>query len=100
MIYYTQLIFIKPGFGPEFHAFEDKVLPLLKAHNGQLIYRIRPAESAFIESNDELPYEIHLVSFNSKADFESYKVDPKRMEYMELKNQSVERIILIEGVAL
>jgi hypothetical protein len=100
MIYYTQLIFIKPGREQEFHAFEEKVLPLLKPHNGQLIYRIRPAESAFIESNQELPYEIHLVSFGGKDDFEGYKVDPKRLEYMELKNQSVEKIVLIEGVAL
>lgn len=100
MIYYTQLIFIKLGREQEFHAFEDKVLPLLKSHNGNLIYRIRPDESAFIGSNEELPYEIHLVSFGSKADFEGYKVDPNRMDYMELKNQSVEKIILIEGVAL
>ena len=100
MIYYTQLIFIKPGFEQEFHAFEDKVLPLLKAHNGQLIYRIRPTENVFIESSQQLPYEIHLVSFDSKADFEGYKVDPKRMDYIELKNKSVEKTILIEGLAL
>jgi len=100
MIYYTQLIFIKPGREQEFHAFEDKVLPLLKAHNGELIYRIRPDQGAFVESNAELPYEVHLVAFNSKADFETYKIDPKRLEFMEMKNQSVEKIILIEGYAL
>ena len=77
MMYYTQLIFIKPGCENDFHAFEDKVLPLLKAHSGELLYRIRPAESAFIESSGELPYELHLVTFKSKADFESYKTTPK-----------------------
>ena len=100
MIYYTQLIFIKPGCEQEFHAFEDKVLPLLKDHNGELVYRIRPGESAFIESSSELPYEIHLVTFKSKADFESYKVDPKRLSFMQMKNNSVEKITLIEGFAL
>ena len=100
MIYYTQLIFIRPGCEEDFDAFEDKVLPLLKAHNGQLLYRVRPAESAFIESNAEQPYEIHIVTFNDKADFESYKTNPKRLGFMELKNRSVERMILIEGVAL
>ncbi|MDB5137501.1 MAG: hypothetical protein JWP37_4104 [Mucilaginibacter sp.] len=100
MIYYTQLIFIKPGCENEFHAFEDKVLPLLKEHNGELVYRIRPDKSAFIESSSELPYEIHLVTFKSKTDFESYKIDPKRLSFMEMKNNSVEKITLIEGFAL
>lgn len=100
MIYYTQLIFIKPGCEQEFHAFEEQVLPLLKDHNGELVYRIRPDKSAFVESSRELPYEIHLVTFSSKADFEGYKTDPKRLRFMEMKNNSVEKIILIEGVAL
>ncbi|MBK0381073.1 hypothetical protein [Mucilaginibacter segetis] len=100
MIYYTQLIFIKPGQEQAFHAFEDKVLPLLENHNGKLLYRVRPEKSAFIEYSDDLPYEIHLVSFKDKADFETYKTDPKRLSFMEMKNNSVERIILIEGMKL
>jgi hypothetical protein len=100
MIYYTQLIFIKPGCEQEFHAFEEKVLPLLKEHSWELVYRIRPAKNAFIESSSELPYEIHLVTFGSKADFERYKIDPKRLDFVEMKNNSVKKIILIEGFAL
>jgi hypothetical protein len=100
MIYYTQLIFIKPGCEQEFHAFEDKVLPLLKGHNGDLIYRIRPHAGAFVESSRELPYEIHIVTFGDKADFLGYAADPKRLDFMEMKNNSVEKIILIEGFAL
>lgn len=100
MVYYTQLIFIKPGCEEEFHAFEDKVLPLLKDHNGELVYRVRPDKGAFVESSRELPYEIHLVTFGSKDDFEGYKTDPKRLAFMDMKNRSVENIILIEGIAL
>jgi antibiotic biosynthesis monooxygenase (ABM) superfamily enzyme len=100
MIYYTQLIFIKPGREQEFHAFEDKVLPLLKGHNGSLVYRVRPGKNTFIESSRELPYEIHLVTFGSKADFEGYKNDPKRLDFIEMKNNSVEKMTLIEGFEL
>jgi antibiotic biosynthesis monooxygenase (ABM) superfamily enzyme len=100
MIYYTQLIFIKPGCENEFHAFEDKVLPLLKSHNGELVYRLRPAESAYVEASAELPYEIHIVTFGDKADFQKYATDPRRQAFMEMKNNSVEKIILIEGFAL
>ncbi len=71
MVYYTQLIFVKQGSEDAFNAFEEKVLPLLKDHNGELVYRIRPGQDSFIETSRELPYEIHLVTFNSKADFET-----------------------------
>ena len=72
----------------------------MKGHNGDLVYRVRPGKSAFIESSRELPYEIHLVTFGGKADFEGYKNDPKRLDFIEMKNNSVEKIILIEGFEL
>jgi len=100
MIYYTQLIFIKPGKEQEFHSFEDNVLPLLKNHGGDLVYRIRPDKTAFIESSKQLPYEIHFVTFGSKDDFVSYVNDPLRLDFIEMKNNSVEKIILIEGFEL
>ncbi len=100
MIYYTQLIFVKPGGEEAFHSFEEKVLPLLKEHNGELVYRIRPDKKSVIESSRELPYEIHLVTFNSRADFEQYKNDPKRLASIDVKNNAVEKAILIEGVEI
>jgi len=100
MIYYTQLIFVKKGAEADFNAFEEKVLPLLNDHKGQLIYRLRPDEKSVIESSRALPYEIHLVSFGSRADFELYKNDPKRLAYMALKNDSIEKAVLIEGIEL
>jgi len=100
MIYYTQFIFVKPGGEEAFHSFEDNVLPLLKEHNGELIYRVRPDKECFIESTRELPYEIHFVAFNSRADFESYKNDPERLAFIGVKNNSVEKVMLIEGVEI
>jgi hypothetical protein len=100
MIYYTQLIFVKKGSEADFNAFEEKVLPLLNDHNGKLLYRIRPDKNSVIEINGELPYEIHFVSFVGKTDFEHYKNDPKRLGAMELKNNSIEKVILIEGVEI
>ncbi|HZY39858.1 MAG TPA: hypothetical protein VFE53_24555 [Mucilaginibacter sp.] len=100
MIYYTQLIFVKPGKEAEFNSFEEKVLPLLNDHQGELIYRIRPARESFIANPQESPYEIHLVSFESRAGFDSYASDPRRQAFLDLKNNSVEKIILIEGKQL
>jgi hypothetical protein len=100
MIYYTQLIFVIKGQEELFHSFEDKVLPLLKEHNGDLVYRVRPDKESFIEASAKLPYEIHLVTFPDRTDFDGYAKDPRRLEAMELKNKSVEKIILVEGKAL
>jgi uncharacterized protein (DUF1330 family) len=100
MLYYTQLIFIKPGKENEFHAFEDKVLPLIAHHGGELVYRIRPAKDSLVAGTGELPYEIHLVTFKTVEDFKSYGANPQRLTCIGLKNESVERVVLIEGRAL
>ncbi|MCR9251723.1 MAG: hypothetical protein NXI20_14960 [bacterium] len=64
------------------------------------MYRLRPQESDYIEINDDAPYEIHLVSFQAKQDFLDYANDPSRQQYLEMKNESVEKIVLIEGKTL
>jgi len=97
MIYFTQLVFIKPGSEQEFNLFEENVIPLLKDHKGELIYRIRPDKNSVVESNREVPYEVHLIAFKSIIDFEHYKNDPERLRFIELKNNSVKNVILIEG---
>ena len=100
MIYYTQLIFIKPGKEMEFHAFEDKVLPLLANHGSELLYRVRPDKESFIAGTGEQPYEIHLVTFRDVEGFKSYGADPQRLAFVGMKNESVEKVVLIEGRAI
>lgn len=100
MIYFTQLIYIKPGEEATFHQFEDIALPLLEKHNGKLLLRCRPDEASFIETNYGKPYEIHLVSFESPEDFKNFANNPDRQSYLHLKEKSVERVVLIEGKML
>jgi hypothetical protein len=100
MLYYTQLIFIKKGQEDVFNLFEAHVLPLLGRHNGVLVYRVRPAQSSIIATAVGYPYEVHLITFPTKKDFEAYRDDKERLQYMELKNASVERAVLIEGVVI
>jgi hypothetical protein len=100
MIYFTQLIYIKKGFEEMFEAFENRVLPMLVKHNGNLLYRIRPHVSDILYTEVEQPYEIHLVTFASKDDFYNYANDPERLKYLDMKESSVVRTLLIEGSAL
>lgn len=97
MIYYTQLIFLRKGKEEPFNYFEDQVLPLLKKYNGKLLYRGRPAQSHVIETTVGYPYEVHLVSFESREDFNAYAQDPVRQKYLPLRDESIEKVMLIEG---
>lgn len=100
MLYYTQLIFIKPGEADQFNLFESHVLPLLERYNGTLLYRVRPDDAGVITTAIGSPYELHLVSFPTREDFEGYSRDKDRLQYMQLKEASIEKALLIEGKLL
>lgn len=100
MIYLTQLIFVKPGKESIFHQFEDFVIPLMQRHGGRMIYRVRPSQDSFISAEEERPYEIHFVSFDSEERFRNYMKDEARLQYMHLKDDSVTSIMLVKGTQL
>ncbi len=96
-IYITQLVFIKEGKEDIFNQFESIAIPAIAKYNGILLLRIRPDENAFIESAMEKPYEIHLVSFPSDEDFEHFMKDEERKQFLHLKEQSIQSVLLIKG---
>ena len=100
MIYLTLMIFIKEGKAATFHEFEDLAIPILKAYNGQLIYRIRPTAEDFITCEGEQPYEIHFLSFASESDFINFSKDERRKAFLHLKEASIKTTFLIKGKAL
>lgn len=94
----TNLIYINDGSEDDFLKYEAIVLPLLANHNGRLRYRIRPSKENYIyPASDELPYEVHIISFKTKEDFLNYKNDPERLKYLELATKSIKKIIMIEA---
>jgi antibiotic biosynthesis monooxygenase (ABM) superfamily enzyme len=95
----TQLIFINPGEEKTFLEFEDNVLPLLKNYGGELVYRARPDKDSFAGAYDELPYEIHILAFDSKQDFENYMASEERKAFMHLKEISVKKAVIMKGEA-
>ncbi|WP_299608563.1 hypothetical protein [uncultured Aquimarina sp.] len=100
MIYLTMLIFVKEGKESIFHEFEDMAIPLLIEYNGKLIYRIRPTKETFISYQEELPYEIHFLSFPSDEDFISFANDKRRKEFLHLKEASIQSSFLVKGERL
>ena len=94
----TQVIYLNEGGEKNFLEYESLVLPLLEKYNGKLELRIRPAAENFIYPvKSELPYELHIVSFETKADFLKFKDDPVRTKHHELFQRAVKRVVVLES---
>jgi uncharacterized protein (DUF1330 family) len=100
MIFVTQLIYIKEGQEAIFDQFEAVAIPAIAKYNGQLLFRVRPADASFIEINMEKPYEIHLGSFPSEVDLENFMHDEDRQKFLHLKEQSIRSVMMIKGEKL
>ena len=97
MIFITQLIYVKKGKEKTFHAFEEIAIPILLKYKGRLTLRLRPQENEVIQNEIEVPYEIHLVEFDSQEDFDRFKNDSERKSFLHLKEESIREAILIQG---
>tara|TARA_R110000868_G_scaffold33215_1_gene120816 strand:+ start:3830 stop:4132 length:303 start_codon:yes stop_codon:yes gene_type:complete len=100
MIYITQIIYIIEGEENIFHQFENIAIPIISKYNGRLTLRIRPDENSIIERSIEKPYEIHLVEFDTQQDFDNFKKDDERKNFLHLKEKSIKSTILIQGTKL
>ena len=99
-IYITQLIFVKKGKEKIFLEFEKFAIPLMEKYNGRIIYRLRPTKETFISEEKELPYEIHFISFDSEKKFNEFMIDDSRLEFIHLKEESVNSTMLVKGLKL
>jgi uncharacterized protein (DUF1330 family) len=100
MIFITQLIYIIEGQEKVFDEFERIAIPAISKYNGRLLLRVRPDEDAYIESNIENPYEIHLVEFETDNDLANFMQDEERKRFLHLKEQSIKSVLLIKGEKL
>ncbi|MEP1779219.1 DUF1330 domain-containing protein [Reichenbachiella sp.] len=97
MIYITQLIYIKSGKELVFQEFETHAIPLMEKYTGRLIQRLRPNADAYVAGEEEKPYEIHLVSFESEEKLQEFFDDKNRLKFKHLKDESVKSILMVKG---
>ena len=100
MLFITQLIYLKEGQETIFHQFENVAIPIIAKYNGRLLLRVRPDNNTIIEHTIAVPYEIHLVEFDTEQDFENFMQDEERKQFLHLKEQSIQTILLIKGTKL
>ncbi len=97
MLFITQLIYLQPDKEIIFDQFEKIAIPILEKYEGKMLLRLRPEPLNVIEGNMEIPYEIHLISFGCEADYENFKADEERINFLHLKEQSIRNVLLIKG---
>ncbi|RJE71679.1 DUF1330 domain-containing protein [Reichenbachiella sp. MSK19-1] len=97
MIYITQLIYIKAGKEQE---FENHVIPLMEKYTGKIIQRIRPTVESFVSGEENQPYEIHFLSFDSQEKLDEYLRDDSRLQYIHLKEASIQSTFLVKGTKI
>ena len=68
------IVEMAPGSAGTGHRYEDTVLGLLDRHGGAVERRMRSMDSAT---------EVHIIRFRSRAGYESFMVDPDRLEYRD-----------------
>lgn len=100
MIFITQLIYILKGQETVFDQFEAIAIPAISKYNGRLLLRVRPDENAYVERSIENPYEIHLVEFQTDADFSNFMQDEERKRFLHLKERSIRSVFMIKGTKL
>lgn len=97
MLYITQLIYIKPGKESVFQEFENYAIPLMEKYSGKLVQRLRPDIEAYVDGEEQKPYEIHIVRFDSEAKLKEFMQDHTRLKFKHLKDESVESILMFKG---
>jgi hypothetical protein len=63
--------------------YESIAISLISKYNGQLLIRSRPTHGTIIAQHIEIPYEIHLVSFNTETDFENFMKGDERKKLLD-----------------
>ena len=94
MIYLTQIMYVHAGREQAFEEFESVVLPLLAKYGGELVLRLRGDK---IAGSADAPHEVHIVKFDSDDDLARYSRDPERQRALTLRDESVQRSLLIKG---
>ena len=96
MIYISAFLYVHKGSEKVFDLYESAVLPILSDYGGKLLHRIRTEKENSYSFEGELPYEVHLLVFPSKKEFDAYLGDERRSAYENLLKDSIKTTFVIK----
>ena len=97
MLYLTVMLYLYEGKEAAFANYEEQVLPLLQRYGGKMLYRTQPALETELPHRQELPYEMHLLSFPSEIAFQDYLQDPDRIALTLLQRSIIRKAVVMQS---
>jgi uncharacterized protein (DUF1330 family) len=82
---------------PRFEAYERKALSIAQRHSGRLERAVRVTKDAGGAS--EGPFEVHVLSFPSDAQFARFRTDPELVALSDERAQVILRTEVLFGTA-
>lgn len=73
-MFLVAIVEMAPEHAEAGERYEDAVLALLARHGGSVERRLHGTDS---------PTEVHLIRFQSRAGYESFVVDPDRLDHRD-----------------
>lgn len=82
----------EPHLAAAASAYEDDVLPLLSDHGAELLFRGQRRDG----EGPELPVEVHVIRFPSRAAYDAYLVDDLRLALLEQHGEVFASKVVVE----
>jgi antibiotic biosynthesis monooxygenase (ABM) superfamily enzyme len=89
-------LYLHPGREAEFAQFETAAAQIMQRYGGTIERRIGVAPS----SGENLPYEVHILSFPDERSFQEYRTDPDLEALRDLRALAVRETVLWFGTEL
>ena len=86
-------LYIHPGHEAEFEQFEAAAARIMRRHGGAVDRRIRIARAA----GDNLPHEVHVLTFADEVSLQSYRADPELHGLAELRACAIRETVVWMG---
>ena len=89
-------LYLHPGREGEFAKFETAGAEIMRRYGGTIERRIGVAPG----SGENLPYEVHILSFPNERSFQGYRTDPDLEALRDLRALAIRETVLWFGTEL
>ena len=93
-IYRVVSLWVRSGAVSQFEAYERKAARIMRKYGGSIEQVIRTVH----EYSQDIPFEIHLVSFPGPEQFAAYRADPELLSLATDRESAILKTVVVPGV--
>lgn len=87
-------VWLKDGDVDAFESFETEIAKIQAEHGGRVERAIRLDNP---NADPAIPFEVHVVSFDSAEGLAGYRADPKIQQLAELRQRIIAKTEVVQG---